>query len=104
MITRAICFTEYWFIVSAFGTDHMEGNQWAIDKKIGKGIVHFHNKKGGVLRMMFLGEPSTIEKASIIHQVEEICHLKFIDQKEVQYLAEYERNLKSMYGDKLVIK
>jgi len=104
MIQRTISFTEYWFVPTVNGTDYLEGHQRTIDELIGKGIVHFHNKKGGVLRLMFIGELKVIEKAAIISKVEEICDLEFIDQKEVQYMAEYERNLKSMYGDKLVVK
>jgi len=104
MITRTILFTEYWFVPGVDGTDHMEGNQWAIEKALGKGVVHFHNKRGGILRLMFIGEMSTTQKAIVLFQVEQECQLMFIDQKEVNYMAEYENNLKSMYGEKLAIK
>lgn len=104
MITRVIYFTEYWFVPIINGTDHLEGNQFFIEKELGKGVVYFHNKKGGVLRLMFLGEPRMIEKAAIISKVEEVCDLKFINQQNVHYLAEYENNLRSMFGDKLIIK
>jgi hypothetical protein len=104
MITRTILFTEYWFIPDVNGTDHLEGCQWAIEKVLGKGVVHFHNKKGGVLRLMFIGEMRTAQKANVLFQIEQECQLVFIDQKEVNYMAEYENNLKSMYGEKLAIK
>ena len=104
MIQRTILFTEYWFRPGLDGTDHLEGNQWLIDKVLGKGVVHFHNKKGGILRLMFIGEMSTTQKAYTLLLVERECHLNFVGQKEVNYKAEYEKNLKSMYGEKLVIK
>jgi len=104
MITRTILFTEYWFRPGIGGTDHMESNQWSIERAIGKGIVHFHNKRGGILRLMFIGELRTVQKAKILFEVEHECGLVFLDQKEVNYMAEYENNLKFMYGEKLAIK
>ena len=104
MIQRVILFTEYWFVPGENGTDHLEGNQFVVDKILGKGVAYFHNKKGGVLRMMFIGEMSMTQKVSAIWNIELECGLKYIDQKEVQYLPEFEQNLKSMFGEKLVIK
>lgn len=104
MIQRVVIFTEYWFYPGVKGTDHLEGNQWSIDKVLGKGVVEFHNKKGGILRLMFIGEPKLVEKAKILMQVEETCHLVFCGQKEAQYKPEWERNLRDRYGDKLIVK
>jgi hypothetical protein len=104
MIQRTILFTEYWFVPGVDGTDHLEGNQWLIDKVIGEGVVHFHNKKFGVLRLMFIGDMSTTKKANVLFQVEQECDLKFINQKEVNYMADYEKNLRMMFGEKLAIK
>lgn len=104
MIQRTITFTEYWFRPGIDGTDHLEGNQWAIEKILGKGVVHFHNKKGGILRLMFIGKMSTTQKAYVLLVTERECGLNFIGQQEVNYMAEYEKNLKSMYGEKLAIK
>lgn len=104
MIQRIITFTEYWFEPKINGTDWLEGNQSLVDKALGKGVAYFHNKKGGALRMMFIGDPSTIEKANIIHTVEQVCELQFVKQQEVNYLPSFEQNLKKEFGDLLVVE
>lgn len=75
-----------------------------MQEELGKGVVHFHNKKGGTLMVMFIGDPSTVEKAHIISKIEEKCGLLYVGSREAQYKPEWEGILKSQYGDKLIVK
>jgi hypothetical protein len=104
MVTQALIFEEYCFWVGLEGTDHLEAIQGGIDDLFGKGVAHVHNKKGGVIMIMFIGELSIVKKAHVLLQVEEKCHLIFKEQREAKYQLSYIQNLKWMYGDKLVIK
>lgn len=104
MVTQALIFEEYCFYVGLEGTDHLEAIQNDIDELFDKGVAHIHNKKGGIIMMMFIGELSTVKKANVLLQVEEKCHLIFRDQREAKYQISYLNNLKFIYKDKLVIK
>lgn len=104
MIRKVVILNEYWFYPGKDGTDHIEGNQWKIDKALGKDVVSFYNKKGGILRVIFIGEMSTVKMANTLYIIEQECHLVFCGQKEVQYSPDFERHLKWLHGDKLVVK
>ena len=104
MIKKAVIFDEYWFVPARGGTDYLEGHEETVSRLFGKGVVHFHNKKGGVLRMMFPGDMSSTKKAILLRKVEEACKLIYINQKEVQYQPEFEKILKNQFGEKLVVK
>ena len=103
MLTLLLRTTEYKFIQNS-GTDHLEGHQWTMDKLLGKGVVHFCNKRGGTMFMFFVGQLSSAKKGIIITKIEEECGLKYTGDQDGFFKPEYERNLRSMYGEKLVIE
>ena len=103
MIQRAVIFTQYSFI-PAGGSDWLEGHHSTMERVLGIGIVHFNNKRGGVLMMMFVGDLRCVKKAEILYLIEQKCQLKFIGQEEVKYKIEFEQTLKRIYGDSLVVK
>lgn len=103
MLTLLLRTTEYKFIQNG-GTDHLEGHQYVMDKLLGRGVINFSNKRGGIMFMFFVGQLSTTKKAGIILKIEEECGLKYIGQQDSFFKPEYEKNLRSMYGEKLVIK
>jgi len=102
MIRRAILFTGYRFTI--LGNDHMESHDWNLQRELGKGVAYPYNKRGGLMYIIFPGDPSEDEITELIKKIEVICNFKYYDSKEEQYQAQYELNLKSMFGDKLVIK
>lgn len=103
MLTLLLRTNEYKFIQNS-GTDHLEGHQYAMDSLLGKGVVHFSNKRGGIMFMFFVGQLSMTKKADIILKIEEECGLKYIGEQDTFYKPEYEKNLRSVYGEKLVIE
>lgn len=104
MVTKALIFEEYCFVPGPEGTDWLEGHQMTIEKKLGKGLVLFHNKRGGILMLMFGGDLSKVKKAEILLKVEELCGLQYIKQREAHYKIDFLNNLKWAFGDNLVIK
>ena len=102
MITRAILFTGYRFTI--LDSDHMEGWDWSLKQANLGHAINVYNKRGGLMYIMFPGDPSESEIEDLIHKIETICKCKFYDSREEQYRADYELNLKSMFGDKLVVK
>lgn len=104
MVTQIILFEEYCFSITKFGTDHIEAIQYEIDNLFGKSVVKVHNKRGDIIMVMFLGEISTVKKSHILSEIESNCNLIYLFQREVRYKIEYLNILKSIHGEKLVIK
>lgn len=103
MIKRLIKTQGYGFIVQG-GTDHLEGNQYKMDQVLGKNVIHFYAKQGGVLWIMFVGKLSTVKKGIILKQIEDKCEFVFYKDEDVYFKSEYELNLKSIFGSDLVIE
>ena len=103
MIQKLLRTRGYGFIVDG-GTDHLERHQTDADNLLGKGVINFYNKQGGIIWVMFVGKLSETKRAIILSQIESECGLKFYKDKDVFFKPEYEHNLVSMFGDKLVIE
>lgn len=95
--------TKYQFI-QGNGTDWIEGHQSTMNKALGKGVLEFSNKRGGIMDVIFLGELSTTKKAAVINQIEEECGIEFVGQGDAFFLPEYEQILNRMHDNKVIVK
>lgn len=103
MLQSVLITTEYCFEPGRDVSDWFEMHQTTVQNKL-DGLAHIHNKKGGQLRALILGDMSTVKKADILHKIEEATGLVYVRNQEVQLMPEYGNILKRLYGDKVVIK
>jgi hypothetical protein len=103
MLQTLLVSTEYCFRPGPGVTDWFEHHQGVVDKKL-NGQAHVFDKKGGLIRVLILGEDTTVNKANILRKIEDVTGLVYSHNQEVQLMPEYGNTLKRMYGDNVIIK
>lgn len=104
MLTLALVTTEYDFTMGPkAGSDWFEMHVATVENKL-DGQADMFDKKGGLFRCVLLGKPRTVQKAIILHQIEEATGLQYYGQKEVALQPRYGEILKRKYGDKAIIE
>lgn len=100
-IVRAILFVGHKFRIR--GSDHMEGLDHFLKKELGHGVAHLYNKRGGIMYVLFPGDLNDKETEELIDKVAQLCDFEYVESVVEQYSAEYEKNLKSWFGDKIIV-
>ncbi len=100
-IVRAICFLGHKFRIR--GTDHMEALQHVLEEELGKDRVYLYNKRGGIMYVMFLDDLNEKDSQELCDKISQICNFEYVESVVENYSAEYERNLKDKFGDKIVV-